>query len=277
MNLGFIALIVVSVSVSGARQAPSPATSPAPEQEMFKLTNLERERAGLPLLVWNAKLEQAAQAHSRKLASHEGLSHQFAGEPALIDRVSVTGARVSALAENVAVAGNPDEAHQALMNSPGHRANILNSEYNAMGIAVVWVGGDMYVTEDFARVVPTYTPDQFRDAVVAAFNRARHDRRIAPVDSRNDPQLDRAACSSSFDPKSLLGRLPGATQATVFTASDPAELPPAVIKAAADFGVKRMTIGVCFRTDASDNFSKFWVIAAFYPTASWPSEGVVRR
>jgi hypothetical protein len=274
MKLGLIALVIAWGAV---RQSPPPGASPAPEQQMLRLTNLERERAGLPGLEWNAKLAQAAQAHSRRLASHEGLSHQFAGEPALVERVSATGARVSALAENVAVAGSPDEAHQALMNSPGHRANILSSEYNAMGIAVVWVGGDMYVTEDFARVVPVYSAEQFRDAVVAAFNRARQDRRIAPVDSRADPQLDRAACATNADPRSLLGRLPGATQATIFTASDPAELPPAVIKAASDFSVKRMSIGVCFRTDASDNFSKFWVVAAFYPTPSWPAPGAVGR
>lgn len=277
MTFGRLAVVVILLAIAGAAQAPPSGASLSPEQELLRLTNLERQRAGLSSLDWNAKLAQAAQAHSRKLANHEGLSHQFAGEPPLTDRVSVTGVRVNALAENVAVAGDPDEAHQALMSSPGHRANILNSQYNAVGIAVVWVDHDMYVTEDFARVVPTYSAGQFRDAVAAAFNRARLQRRIAPVDLRGDPQLDRVACSSKVDPKEVLGRLPGATKATIFTASDPSELPPPVVKAASDPTVKRISLGVCFRTDASDNFSKFWVIAGFYPTANWQSQNIPGR
>lgn len=276
MKLQLIVLALVLLMVAGAAQAP-PSTPLPPEQQMLKLLNLERERAGLPPLDWNAKLAQAAQAHSRKLASHEELSHRFAGEPGLTERVSVTGARFSALAENVALAGNADEAHEALMNSPGHRANIMNPEYNAVGIAVVWVDHDMYVTEDFARVVATYSAEQFRDAVVASINRVRLQRRIAPADFRGDPELDRAACSSKTDPKAILGRVSGATQATVFTASDPSQLPAPVVKAASDPSVKRISLGVCYRNDASDNFSKFWVIAAFYPTANWQSQNIPGR
>lgn len=277
MRRVFILILIPQLLVlAGAAQSPPSASLP-PEQQMLRLTNLERQRAGLSPLDWNAKLAQAAQAHSRKLASHESLSHQFPGEPVLTDRVSVTGARFSALAENVALAGNADEAHEALMNSPGHRANIMNPEYNAVGIAVVWVDRDMYVTEDFARVVPTYSAEQFRAGVEASINRVRQQRRIAPADFRGDPELDHAACSNKADPKAILGRVSGATQATVFTASDPSELPSPVVKAASDPSVKRISLGVCYRNDASDNFSKFWVIAAFYPTTNWQSQNIPGR
>jgi uncharacterized protein YkwD len=249
---------------------------PAPEQQMLKLLNMERRHAGLPLLEWNAQLAEAAQTHSRKLASHRDLSHQFPGEPQLTERVSATGARFTALAENVAVAGDPQEAHLALMNSPGHRANILNPEYNAVGVAISWVNDSMYVTEDFARVVPTYSAEQFRSAVVAAFNRARQNHRSGPIDFHSDPRLDRAACSGRTDPKSVLGILPGATQATIFTASEPGELPPPLEHAAADPGLRSLSIGVCFRSDPGDKVFKFWVIAAFYATASSQSQGSLR-
>lgn len=272
MSRPLIALLIF-VSCAGA-QPPASTFALSPEQQMFKLLNIERQHAGLPLFQWNAQLAQAAQAHSRKLGSHGDLSHQFPGEPELTARVSATGARYNALAENVAVAGDPEEAHIALMNSPGHRANILNPEYNAVGVAVVWVGRDMYVTEDFARVVPSYSSDQFRSAVVAIFNRARRDHRLAPVSSLNDPKLDRAACSDRIDPKTVLGILPGATQATVFTASEPSELPLPLEKAAADQTLRKLTIGVCFRTDPEDKVSKFWVIAAFYQGSYSPSQGL---
>ena len=241
---------------------------------MLKLLNIERQHAGLPLFQWNAQLAQAALAHSRKLASHGDLSHQFPGEPELTQRVSATGARFNALAENVAVAGDPGEAHIALMNSPGHRANILNPEYNAVGVAVVRVNRDMYVTEDFARVVPSYSPDQFRSAVISNFNRARHDHHLVSINFLADPKLDHAACSDRIDPQAVLGISPGATQATVFTASQPSELPPPLEKALADQTLRRVRLGVCFRTDPEDKVSKFWVIAAFYRGSYTQSQGL---
>ena len=244
---------------------------------MLKLLNLERQHAGLSPLEWNDQLAKAAQAHSRKLAGHGDLSHQFPGEPELTERVSATGARFNALAENVAAAGDPEEAHLALMNSPGHRANILNPEYNAVGVAISWVKDDMYVTEDFARVIPIYSEEQFRTAVLTAFNRDRQSHRLRPIDSSSDRRLDRAACSDRVDPQAVLGTLPGATLAAVFTASEPGQLPPPLEKAAADSSLRRMSIGVCFRTDPHDKISKFWVIAAFYPSTSAQSPGLPSR
>lgn len=264
-----IAIVIQAFALAGASQPPS-AASASPEQQMLKLLNLERKHAGLPLLGWNTQLAQAAQAHSHKLASHADLSHQFPGEPELTERVSATGARFNALAENVAVAADPQEAHIALMNSPGHRANILNPEYNAVGIAMAWVDGNMYVTEDFARVVPTYSEEQFRGAMLTAFNRARQSNRIAALSSHSDPQLDREACAGKLDPNLVLKTLPGAIQATVFTASEPDELPPPMEKAAADSSLRSMSIGVCFRRDPGDKVTKFWVVAAFY--AGKPSQ-----
>ncbi|HLW55226.1 MAG TPA: CAP domain-containing protein [Candidatus Angelobacter sp.] len=271
MQRVIIAIMFQALALTGAAQAPP---APAAEQQMLKLLNIERQHAGLPLFEWNAQLAQAAQAHSRKLASHGDLSHRFPGEPELTERVGATGARFNALAENVAVAGDPQEAHLALMSSPGHRANILNPEYNAVGVAITSVNNDMYVTEDFAHVVPVYSEDQFRSAVLTAFNQARKSHHIGPIVSYSDPQLDHAACSGRTEPKSVLGMLPGATQATIFTASEPGELPPTLEKAAGDFTLRRMSIGLCFRSDPGDKVSKFWVIAAFFTGASAPPQAM---
>ena len=264
MNLTKVAIIFLALASASAAQAP-PAAAPPPEQQLFKLLNMVRQNAGLPALKWDAKLAEAAQAHAQRMASKHAISHQFSGEPELTQRISVTGARFNAVAENVAQADNAEEAHLALMNSPGHRANIMNARYNAVGIGVARREKSLYVTQDFARMLPAYSEQQFREAMVAAFNRLRQAHRSGAIDSRPDPWLDQEACAGKSDPGEILQGLAGATRAAVFTATQPDDLPPPMDQAAADINLRRMNIGVCFRPDRRDGFAKFWVVAAFFP------------
>lgn len=67
---------------------PSP---PAPEQQLFKLLNLERQHAGVSLLEWNPNLADAAQTHAQKMARAGDISHRFNGEPELTQRASDAG------------------------------------------------------------------------------------------------------------------------------------------------------------------------------------------
>ena len=120
------ATIFVVCAAVAAAQAPLEADA-SPEQQLFRLVNQVRREAGLEKLHWDAQLARAAQFHSQELATHHSLSHQFPGEPELTERLSVTGARFSAAAENVALADNAEEAHLGLMTSPGHRANIMSA------------------------------------------------------------------------------------------------------------------------------------------------------
>ena len=263
MNRFIVAIALQSLALSGMAQAPEP---PSAEQQLLKLLNLERQKLGVPALQWDAKVAEAAQGHSQRLASHRALSHQFAGEPELTYRLGATGARFSAVAENIAVADDPEEAHLALMNSPGHRANILNPEYNAVGIATAKVDKQLYVTEDFAHVVPAYSDAEFREGVVAAFNRLRRAHHMGPIDSHSDSRLDREACTRTMDSQWVLQDMNYATRATIFTAVEPNDLPSTMDRAASDIGLHRMNIGVCFRKDPSNQLSRFWVIAAFYQT-----------
>src|SRR5262249_1151993 len=160
------------VALTGATAQP-PKVPLSPDQELFQVLNGERQRNGLEKLEWNAKLATAAQAHAEEMARQGDLSHVLPGELPLEQRVGATGQRCDAIAGNVAAADNVDDAHVGLMNSPGHRANILSPKYNAVGIGVVRVKSRVYVAQDFAHVLPVYSAQQFRDEVVAAFNRAR--------------------------------------------------------------------------------------------------------
>lgn len=264
MKRTILAIAVLALVARGAAQAPAGYALPA-DQQLFKLLNMVRQNARVPALQWDSRLAEAAHAHAQKLAGHNDLSHRYPGEPDLTQRVRATGALVSAVAENIAVAGEPEEVHLALMNSPGHRANILNPQYNAVGIGAVRIDNQLYVTEDFARVVPAYSGQQFRDGVVAAVNRLRQSKGVHAIEAHPDAQLDRAACSGRSDPAAALQGLPGATRVMIFTATSPGDLPPPMEKAASDAMLRRMSIGVCFRPDVSNSFAKFWVVAVFFP------------
>src|SRR5260370_11368577 len=156
MNRIIFAIILQALALGGVAQAPEP---PTPEQQLLTLLNLERRQAHLTVFQSDAKVAEAAQAHSQMLANRRMLSHQFAGEPELMRRVSSTGARFSSVAENVAVAADAEEPHLALMMAPGRRANIFNPDYNAVVIAVARANNQIYVTEHFAHVVAAYSAE----------------------------------------------------------------------------------------------------------------------
>ncbi|HET8890216.1 MAG TPA: CAP domain-containing protein [Candidatus Angelobacter sp.] len=234
------------------------------EQQLFDLVNREREKAGLGKLEWSDRLAEAAEAHSRLLAENRDLSHRFSGEPILQERIGATRLRFNSVAENVAAAPDVNTAHVALMKSPGHRANILHQDYNAIGISIVERDHELYVTQDFAHTLVTYTEKQFRDAIVSGFNQARRTRGLSPVDIVIDPRLKKAACSQDMNTNRLIQNIPGATGLLVFSQSELGALPDDLKKFTADKAVERMNIGVCLQTGGKTGFSKFWVVAAFF-------------
>lgn len=238
----------------------------AAEKQLFDLVNHERGKAGLNKLEWNDQLAAAALKHSKLLDEHQDLSHQFAGEPILQERLGATGARFNAVAENVAEAPDVATAHKGLMNSPGHRANILNPDYNAIGISIVEHGQQLFVTQDFAHILGSYTEKQFQDAIVSAFSRVRKAKKLRAVDVIADPRLRKAACAQEMNTNKMIQNLPGATRLLVFSLSEPGSLPDDLRQAASDSTLERMNIGVCLQTGGRTGFSKFWVIAAFYHT-----------
>jgi uncharacterized protein YkwD len=252
-------LALVLILCAGGSFAQSPM-----EKQLFDLVNREREKAGVSKLEWNDNLARAALAHSRLMDENQDLSHQFAGEPMLQERAGATGARFNSVAENVAEAPQVQVAHDGLMHSPGHRANILNPEYNAVGISIVQHGQQLFVTQDFAHILVTYNEKQFRDAVVTRFNQARRSRGLKAVDVITDARLKKAACAQDMNTDKMIQGMPGATSLLVFSLVDPSTMPEDLRQASTDKTLNRMNIGVCLQTGGRNGFSKFWVVAAFY-------------
>jgi hypothetical protein len=243
-----------------AAQTPAAAI----ERNLFDQINREREHAGVAKLEWNPLLAEAARAHAKRSADHLTISHQFPGEPALEARIAAAGLRFDTCAENVAVGHATDAIHEGLMKSAGHRANLLNGDFNAIGIGVAERDGELYVAENFVRALASYSEAGFRETLIATIQRARQAAGIPPIDVSADARLRDAACAESSNAEGLAALLPGVATVAIFTAADPAILPHAWDAPARDKTMQHMTLGVCFRPGEKHGYGNFFVAAAFY-------------
>jgi uncharacterized protein YkwD len=243
-------------------QLPSLAGASSAEQQIFEQLNQERRRAGLPALEWSELAAAAARKHARLLADHKELSHQFAGEPSLPERLGATGVRFTNAAENVALTEYIEDVHLALMNSPGHRANILSPKYNAAGIGVVEEKGRIFVAQDFIFRVPAYTEEQFGAAFAEELNRSRRSHGFSQMQARNDATLHHLACSTDGNAANLIGNV-DAGYIVVFNSSEPHRLPEKIQSTVDSPQYHHMNFGVCFRPDKEHGYGNFWVVAVF--------------
>ena len=121
------------------------------EQVLLESANRERAAHGLPPLKWDETLARAARQHTLQMAKQNSLSHQFHGEPDLPARAIRAGARFSVIAENVAEGPSAINIHAQWMKSPHHRANLLDTDLDSVGIAVTERNGQLFAVEDFSR------------------------------------------------------------------------------------------------------------------------------
>jgi uncharacterized protein YkwD len=124
----------------------------AGEKQLVELINQERTIQGLQPLPVDPRLTQAARKHTKLMVAHKTVSHQFEGEPSVDIRFDNENLAVGQGGENTAVGKDVPSAHKGLMDDPDHHDNILNSNYNAVGVSAISSGGQVYVTEDFARL-----------------------------------------------------------------------------------------------------------------------------
>ena len=125
----------------------------AEARQLMQTTNEDRAQHGLGPLRWDPALARAAQAHADQMVRHGELSHQYAGEPDLTTRAGHDGAHFSTVAENIAVAPNPQTVESEWMHSPPHRHNILDPRLTTVGIGLVRQGNNLWAVEDFSAAV----------------------------------------------------------------------------------------------------------------------------
>jgi uncharacterized protein YkwD len=106
------------------------------ESEMIKLVNQERAANGLKALTYDPTLRPIGRDHSSDMFKRGYFSHYSPEGDDVADRADKYGINYLVIGENLAYAPTLEAAHNGLMNSPGHRANILSPEYHKIGIGV---------------------------------------------------------------------------------------------------------------------------------------------
>lgn len=151
MRRTILGTLAVAVAVAIVPHAASAAVLRDPmvdEARFVELINGERARAGLPALRVSPELVNVGRSWSAEMISR-GPSDPCVvlHNPDLAAKVTIPWQR---LGENVGCGDvDADYLHARFMNSPGHYRNIMEPAFDSIGVAVVYDGGVMYVTEQF--------------------------------------------------------------------------------------------------------------------------------
>jgi uncharacterized protein YkwD len=131
-------------------QVATPRPRPDLEARMLDMVNAERARRGLAPLKPDPQLVEVARGHSRDMFGRGYFSHVTPEGGTLAERMRKSEARYFVAGENLALAPTLDIAHQGLMDSPGHRANILRPQFGRLGVGVLDGGRyGLMVTQNF--------------------------------------------------------------------------------------------------------------------------------
>jgi uncharacterized protein YkwD len=131
------------VVVAGACTSPAGPTdvegAPSPASAVVQLTNVERDKAGIPTLRSSSRLMEAAQLHADQMARLGRFDHVLPGAqyPRPEDRLAAVDYEWMGYGENIAMGqSTPAAALDSWMRSSGHRANILNTNLTEIGIGL---------------------------------------------------------------------------------------------------------------------------------------------
>lgn len=141
-----LALLLLLPLLAGSAESSSASTPESSEFNFLQRTNEARAQAGLEPLRMSTTLVEYSRSHSERMRLAGKIFHTEDLSAVAQQRVP----RWQRAGENVGVGGSVESLHNALMNSPGHRANILG-DYNYVGMGVVQESGRMYITQFFAK------------------------------------------------------------------------------------------------------------------------------
>ncbi|MCM3364156.1 MULTISPECIES: CAP-associated domain-containing protein [Bacillaceae] len=121
------------------------------EYQLFDLTNASRVNNNLNPLTWDEAVRETARKHSLDMAENNYFSHTNLEGESPFDRMLNDGIHYSMAGENLAYGQNSSVfAHEGLMNSMGHRENILQKDFASLGVGVAFNNdAQPYYTENF--------------------------------------------------------------------------------------------------------------------------------
>jgi hypothetical protein len=194
--------------------------------------------------------------HCMRMAAEGPISHRYNGEADLTARAADAGAHFSLIEENIAVGSYPGSIHQGWLESPGHRANLLNPDIDRIGVAVVAAKGVLYAVADYARAVPVLTPSEV-EAHVGSLLRAHG------VSLLRDPSEARAACRVDKG-------LPSASGANApefvmrWQDANLDQLPARLVESLASGRYRRAAVGSCPPRGSEGAFTVYRVAVLLY-------------
>ncbi|MFU0800885.1 MAG: CAP domain-containing protein [Xylanivirga thermophila] len=106
------------------------------QTRMLELINEERTKAGVKPLTWDIELANVANVKAKDMVDNNYFAHESPNYGSPFDMMKKFGIKYYAAGENIAGYNNVDKAHVGLMNSDGHRKNILNPNFTHVGIGV---------------------------------------------------------------------------------------------------------------------------------------------
>jgi len=136
----------VSLPFTVAKPRPRPEL----ESRMLELVNRERIAAGLKPFAPDPELTEVARRHSADMFARGYFAHVTPEGRDPFERMREAKVSFLTAGENIALAPTLEIAHTGLMNSPGHRANILRRQFERVGIGIMDGGiHGLMVTQDF--------------------------------------------------------------------------------------------------------------------------------
>jgi uncharacterized protein YkwD len=251
-------------AAAAAPDIPFSDYDPQAEQVLLDLANQSRAQAGAPALTLDAGLTRAARAHAEAMLAAQQLSHQFEGEPSLPQRLGrATSTILDQEGENVAFDIAAESGHQHLMLSPLHRANLLNSAYNVVGLGVVRSGDRLYIVQDFGHALPDSSAAEVKDRVAAAVTQARHQAKQPDIARRDLLTADDAACSMAQADKlgtSPVHQLAQRYTVLTYTSVHPETLPANAERVFSSHNLRSFSVGACYARTETYPTGVYWVV-----------------
>jgi uncharacterized protein YkwD len=168
------------------------------QDRLLALVNRDRAAAGLRPLELHDRLSAVARAHSVDMEAHGFVGHTSPTHGSAVDRVTRAGVRTQVVLENIGRGYGPSEIHRGLMDSPGHRANVLSPDVTHVGIGVLPAPEDdrtaYLVTEVFVRLAAKIDTGRAPAALLDSVNRERARRGLQPLE--RDERLS-ALCAAT--------------------------------------------------------------------------------
>jgi len=240
----FAVVCLLGLAVVGSRslhaQAGERVPQPAKAEQLFAMANETRSQQGRGRLQWDQALADAAMKHCMRMAAEGPISHRYGGEPDVSARAGEAGAHFSLIEENIALGSYPSQIHQGWLDSPGHRANLLNPEIDRIGVAVVAAQGVLFAVADYAKAVPALTLPELESRVAGLL-------RNKGVVIRRDTTDARAACRLDHG-----------------QGAETDVLPPRLVETLSSGKYRQAAVGSCPARDAEGSFTVYRFAVLLY-------------